>query len=193
MKFTETEAQFRQLKAQYDAGDLSETDFKARLQDLMIQDEQGRWWMIGYETGQWYVHDGEKWVLAELPTSYRGAAAAGQGRSGGANSTNHTPREACSHGDRAGTMDAASTSAVFTVTAADRRRHPRRSSRHRGDRMACQSGSPADASTGRTCDGCAGSASSTSQPHAYDSNPKHDSHRIRFASTGCIARDGTSH
>ncbi len=24
----------------------------------MIQDAQGRWWMIGYETGQWYVHDG---------------------------------------------------------------------------------------------------------------------------------------
>ena len=66
MKFTETEAQFRQLKAQYNAGDLSETDFKARLQDLMIQDEQGRWWMVGYETGQWYVHDEEKWVQGSL-------------------------------------------------------------------------------------------------------------------------------
>ena len=67
MKFAEIEAQFRQLKTQYDAGDLSEADFKARLQDLMIQDEQGRWWMIGYETGQWYVHDGEKWVQREPP------------------------------------------------------------------------------------------------------------------------------
>ena len=67
MTFTETETEFRQLKTQYDAGDLSETDFKARLQDLMIQDEQGRWWMIGYETGQWYVHDGEKWAQGEPP------------------------------------------------------------------------------------------------------------------------------
>ena len=69
MTFTETEAEFRQLKTQYDAGDLSETDFKARLEELMVQDEQGRWWMIGYETGQWYVHDGEKWVRAEPPAS----------------------------------------------------------------------------------------------------------------------------
>jgi hypothetical protein len=45
-------AEFRKLKAQYDAGALSEADFKARLQDLLMQDEQGRWWMIGYETGQ---------------------------------------------------------------------------------------------------------------------------------------------
>ena len=75
MTFTETEAEFRQLKAQYDAGDLSETDFKARLQDLMIQDEQGRWWMIGYETGQWYVHDGEKWVRSEPPIPQENLAA----------------------------------------------------------------------------------------------------------------------
>ena len=49
---TQVAAEFRKLKAQYDAGALSEADFKARLQDLMLQDEQGRWWMIGYETGQ---------------------------------------------------------------------------------------------------------------------------------------------
>ncbi|MCX6032853.1 MAG: SUMF1/EgtB/PvdO family nonheme iron enzyme [Chloroflexi bacterium] len=67
MDSSQVAAEFRQLKAQYDAGTLSETDFKARLQDLMLQDEQGRWWMIGYETGQWYVHDGEKWVRAEPP------------------------------------------------------------------------------------------------------------------------------
>ena len=46
-------------------GALLEGDFRARLQDLMIQDEQGRWWMIGYESRQWYVHDGEKWVRGE--------------------------------------------------------------------------------------------------------------------------------
>ena len=53
------------LKAQYEADALSEADFKARLEELMLQDEQGRWWMIGYETGQWYVNDGQRWVQAE--------------------------------------------------------------------------------------------------------------------------------
>ena len=69
MDFSQVAVEFRKLKAQYDAGALSEADFKARLQDLMLQDEQGRWWMIGYETGQWYVHDGEKWVKAQPPAA----------------------------------------------------------------------------------------------------------------------------
>jgi hypothetical protein len=65
MDFSQVAAVFQKLKAQYDAGDLSEADFKARLQNLMLQDEEGRWWMIGYESGQWYVHDGQAWVRGE--------------------------------------------------------------------------------------------------------------------------------
>lgn len=65
MDFHQIAREFKQLKVRYDTGSLSEADFRARLQDLMLQDEQGRWWMIGYETGQWYVHDGEKWLRAE--------------------------------------------------------------------------------------------------------------------------------
>ncbi len=75
MDFSQVAAEFRKLKAQYDAGALTEADFKARLQDLMVQDEQGRWWMIGYETGQWYVHDGEKWVRGEPPVPQEKVAA----------------------------------------------------------------------------------------------------------------------
>lgn len=73
MNFPEVKAEFQRLKTQYDAGTLNEADFKARLQALMIEDEQGRWWVIGYETGQWYVHDGEQWVPGEPPE--RGQAA----------------------------------------------------------------------------------------------------------------------
>lgn len=65
MDFSQIAAEFHELKAQYDAGGLSEADFRARLQDLMVQDSEGRWWMIGYETGQWYVHDGQAWVRGE--------------------------------------------------------------------------------------------------------------------------------
>jgi hypothetical protein len=50
MDFYQVTAEFHKLKAQYDAGALAEADFKARLQDLMLQDEQGRWWMTGYGT-----------------------------------------------------------------------------------------------------------------------------------------------
>jgi len=60
MDFAQVETRFKELKGKYDAGALTEEEFKAQLQELMIQDEQGRWWIIGYETGQWYYHDGEK-------------------------------------------------------------------------------------------------------------------------------------
>ena len=63
----EIERQFRTLKKQFEAGAVNETQFKAKLADLMFQDEQGRWWMIGYETGQWYRHDGEQWVRSDPP------------------------------------------------------------------------------------------------------------------------------
>jgi hypothetical protein len=76
MDFSQVAAEFSRLKAQYDAGTLSEADFKARLHDLMIQDGQDRWWMMGYETGHWYVHDGEHWVQSEPPS----VAERGRGR-----------------------------------------------------------------------------------------------------------------
>jgi hypothetical protein len=74
MDFSQAAAEFNQLKTQFDAGALSAADFKARLQDLMVQDDGGRWWMIGTETGQWYVHDGEKWVQREPPGIAESAA-----------------------------------------------------------------------------------------------------------------------
>ena len=67
MDFAQVESQYKELKRKYDAGAITEDEFKAQLQDLMIQDEEGRWWSIGYETGQWHYHDGEQWVRAEPP------------------------------------------------------------------------------------------------------------------------------
>ena len=70
MNFKQAEKKFRQFKAQFEAGALTENAFKAKLEKLMIQDERGDWWMIGYETELWYRNDGEDWVQAEPPVSY---------------------------------------------------------------------------------------------------------------------------
>ena len=67
MDFPQVEEQFKALKEQFTAGKLDEAAFKAQLNELMVQDGQGRWWMIGYETGQWYMHDGTAWVRADPP------------------------------------------------------------------------------------------------------------------------------
>jgi len=74
MDFSRVEAEFRRLKAQFEKGSLTEADFKAQLEELMIEDEQGRWWVIGSKTGQWYVHGGEKWVQQDPPTAAAKAA-----------------------------------------------------------------------------------------------------------------------
>lgn len=50
MDFEQAEKSFKQIKAQFVSGTLNESDFKTRLEELMVQDDQGGWWMIGYET-----------------------------------------------------------------------------------------------------------------------------------------------
>jgi hypothetical protein len=77
MDYAQVEEQFKQLKEQFLAGKLDEAAFKTKLNELMVQDSQGRWWMIGYETGEWYTHDGSAWVRAEPPRT----ASAGTSRS----------------------------------------------------------------------------------------------------------------
>jgi hypothetical protein len=69
MDFKQAQASFKHLKVQFEAGTLNESEFKAQLEELMVQDEQGSWWMIGYETERWYRHDGKSWVQADPPGS----------------------------------------------------------------------------------------------------------------------------
>ena len=64
MNFEQAEKDFKRLKAQFETGTLTEAEFKSQLDKLMIQDKQGSWWMLGYETEQWYRHDGADWVQA---------------------------------------------------------------------------------------------------------------------------------
>lgn len=67
MNFQEAEKTYKELKAQHEAGKLSDAAFEAEVGKLRLQDEQGRWWQIGVQTGEWYVHDGQKWNKAKPP------------------------------------------------------------------------------------------------------------------------------
>lgn len=69
MDFRQANEEFKRLKARFETGELTEAEFKERLRDLMVQDEGGAWWMIGYETERWYRHDGTSWVQADPPVS----------------------------------------------------------------------------------------------------------------------------
>lgn len=56
-----------QLKRQLDEGKLSRATVEQRLKELMIQDEAGNWWMIGFQSGKWYQNLKGQWVEAVPP------------------------------------------------------------------------------------------------------------------------------
>jgi hypothetical protein len=67
LNFQDAEKTYRDLKQQHAAGKLTDEDFEAQVAKLSHQDAQGHWWQLGVETGEWYMHDGEKWNMAKPP------------------------------------------------------------------------------------------------------------------------------
>ena len=66
-RFREVERRVARLRDQYSAGQITRQELKARLRELMLLDDQGRWWMLGVESNKWYVNQGGEWVEAEPP------------------------------------------------------------------------------------------------------------------------------
>ncbi len=67
-QFKKAEDDYFRLKGQLAAGRITQSQFEAGLKDLMVQDEQGQYWMLGVESAKWYVHDGKNWVEAQPPS-----------------------------------------------------------------------------------------------------------------------------
>src|SRR5437016_10431222 len=66
-RFKKVQDEYAVLKAQLDSGRITREQFEATLRPLMFQDAQGRYWMIGVETGKWHAYDGQKWVQTDPP------------------------------------------------------------------------------------------------------------------------------
>ncbi len=62
MDFPEAMAQYWKLRAQHEAGGLSDEEFEVAVGDLTVVDSQGDAWQIGVTTGRWYRYDGHTWV-----------------------------------------------------------------------------------------------------------------------------------
>lgn len=60
--FKKAEDEFFMLKGRLSAGRITQEEFEASLKGLMTQDAEGRYWIIGADSGKWYVHNGESWV-----------------------------------------------------------------------------------------------------------------------------------
>jgi hypothetical protein len=70
MGFREADCRYAELKQQYDAGSISDGEFDEQRRQLMVQDDEGRWWAKSRNTGEWHYHDGAGWVQ-DTPPEYR--------------------------------------------------------------------------------------------------------------------------
>ena len=70
--FQDTEKAFQSLRRQFRGKEISRREFIDRLKKLRLRDRQGRFWMIGAQSGKWYVFDGRDWVLSEPPAEDSG-------------------------------------------------------------------------------------------------------------------------
>jgi hypothetical protein len=65
--FQDAVSTFEELKKRFQAGDLSRQQFIDEMKKLRLKDAQGRYWMIGAQTGKWYYFDGRDWISSEPP------------------------------------------------------------------------------------------------------------------------------
>ena len=66
-RFSNVEAEVAQLKKQLQSGKLSEEKYNEQLNNLMVQDDKGVWWMMGTKTNAWFRYDGQNWVQSTPP------------------------------------------------------------------------------------------------------------------------------
>ena len=64
--FARAETAYADLRRRFDAGALPAAQFKAAVEAQMV-DDGDRYWMLGVESGKWYVHDGKAWGIADPP------------------------------------------------------------------------------------------------------------------------------
>ena len=65
-KFREADRRYAELKRQLDAESISDEEFEAERQRLMVLNE-GHWWAKSRETGDWHYHDGSAWIRGTPP------------------------------------------------------------------------------------------------------------------------------
>jgi hypothetical protein len=67
-KFKDVEAIFDRMKKKFRNSEISQREFVDGLKQLRFKDEEGRFWMIGTQSGLWYYFDGKDWVQSAPPS-----------------------------------------------------------------------------------------------------------------------------
>jgi hypothetical protein len=76
-RYKQVEDEYFVLRGKLETKRINREQFEAALKELMVQDAQGRWWMLQPDSGRWYVHEGQSWVEANpYPGANQAASAA---------------------------------------------------------------------------------------------------------------------
>ncbi len=62
VEIREFEATYQKLHGQLLRGELTEEDYRAEVELLRFEDDQGRQWRLGWYTGQWYRQEQGQWI-----------------------------------------------------------------------------------------------------------------------------------
>jgi hypothetical protein len=65
MDLREAEHRLRKLQTQRDRGKLAEETFRVEVAKLLFRDEQGVFWMLDPDTGEWFCNRGANWEPAD--------------------------------------------------------------------------------------------------------------------------------
>jgi hypothetical protein len=70
--FQQADRQYAELNRERQSGALSEKDFSERLRELMVQDDEDRYWAKSPRTGEWHRWDpsGNRWIKDTPPGGY---------------------------------------------------------------------------------------------------------------------------
>src|SRR5215218_1411116 len=67
--FVEADRRYAEIKRRHEAGTLTDEEFDEHLVQLMVQDEEGRWWVKSRTTGEWHYYDSTTWIK-DTPPGY---------------------------------------------------------------------------------------------------------------------------
>jgi hypothetical protein len=75
VNFQEADRRYAEIKRRHEAGTLTDKEFDEQLKELMVQDQEDRWWLKSRRTGEWHYYDGTAWIK-DTPPGYEPLQAA---------------------------------------------------------------------------------------------------------------------
>jgi TIR domain len=73
--FHEADRRYAEIKQRHEVGTLTDKEFDEQLKQLMVQDQEDRWWVKSRTTGEWHYYDGTAWIK-DTPPGYEPIQAA---------------------------------------------------------------------------------------------------------------------